>query len=69
MVIFKREVGEFPGLGKWGKLYGSVMLVTACAPKISECCRHVACPADSAVVHAIMCLLCNLSIPLDARAP
>jgi hypothetical protein len=31
VVFFKGDVGEFPGLGKWGKLYGSVMLVTACA--------------------------------------
>ena len=46
MVIFKGYVGENSGLGKWGKLYGCVMVVPAVVLlEVAECCRHVPCPA------------------------
>jgi hypothetical protein len=45
VVIFKGYVGENPGLGKWCKLYGSVMVVpTVVLLEVAECCRHVPCP-------------------------
>jgi hypothetical protein len=45
VVIFKGYVGENPGLGKWDKLYGSVMVVLAVVlQEVAECCRHVPCP-------------------------